>query len=229
MNKNNLKNRFKQSIEKKKVDKVNLVDTPKILENIEFNSNYVYTDDHELNDFLNESSDKIKKMQMVASIVLGEIFENVKNKLGNHYHGLYEKWLELSGYNRMTALRHRNRYKLFKYCNTDKGKLTIAELPIKLIQYICGLESEYIEEIIKKIDSGIDKKEISNIINIEYNPKKKNNIIPLKDFNLKKIKKIKTYEDLEVYKEKYEQLQESLKEINNLLKEKEKELSISKN
>ncbi|UUV19980.1 hypothetical protein NRK67_16675 (plasmid) [Fusobacteria bacterium ZRK30] len=224
MNKNNLKNRFKQSIEKKKVDKVNLVDTPKILENIEFNSNYVYTDDHELNDFLNESSDKIKKMQMVASIVLGEIFEEVKNKLGNHYHGLYEKWLELSGYNRMTALRHRNRYKLFKSCNTNKGKLTIAELPIKLIQYICGLESEYIKDIIIKIDSGIDKKEISNIITIEYEVDKKNDITILKDFNYKKIKKIKTYEDLEVYKEKYEKLQESLKEINSLLKEKEKEL-----
>lgn len=228
MNKKNLQNRFKQSIEKKKVDKVNVINTPKILEEISFDSNYVYTDDLELNGFLNESSNKVKKMQMVASIVLGEIFEEVKNRLGNHYHGLYEKWLELSGYNRMTALRHRNRYKLFTYCNTEKGKLTIAELPIKLIQHISSLELEYIEKIIKKIDLGIDKKEVSNIIQIEEKTENKIETTTLKDFNFKKIKKIKNYEDLEVYKEKYDRLQKSLKEINNLLKKKEKELGISK-
>lgn len=171
--------------------------------------------DNEVNDFLKEKSLEVLNLQAQTSLTLGKIFTEVELKLsGNRYTGCYVKWLELNGYNKMTALRHRNRYKLYSLCSNDFSKETIAKLAYAKIDKICktpnpkeiieSLEKDnsidYLEEIFseKKAiileDNDILNYDINNFVN--HFPKKENfNKLPLEKQKmvvnlLKKIDKI---------------------------------------
>lgn len=171
--------------------------------------------DNEVNDFLKEKSLEVLNLQAQTSLTLGKIFTEVELKLsGNRYTGCYVKWLELNGYNKMTALRHRNRYKLYSLCSNDFSKEIIAKLAYAKIDKICktpnpkeiieNLEKDnsidYLEEIFseKKAiileDNDILNYDINNFVN--HFPKKENfNKLPLEKQKmvvnlLKKIDKI---------------------------------------
>ena len=78
------------------------------------------TGDDEVNSFLKEKSLEVLNLQARTSLTLGKIFSEVELRLaGNRYTGCYVKWLEFNGFNKMTALRHRNRYKLYTLCSDD--------------------------------------------------------------------------------------------------------------
>ncbi|MCI6152946.1 MAG: hypothetical protein MR673_07445 [Fusobacterium perfoetens] len=132
------------------------------------NGDFNLTDDNELNDFLKEKSLEVLNLQAHTSLELGKIFTEVESKLsGNRYTGCYVKWLETNGYNKMTALRHRNRYKLYSLCSTDFSKESIAKLSYKKIDEI--LKSENPQEIISKLEktNNIDILNESLIIDLK--------------------------------------------------------------
>lgn len=89
----------------------------------------------EVKDFLKIESFKLVNIQAKTSLELGEIFTNVFNKLSKQgsTDGLYENWLELHGYNKKTALRHRKRFELYNEVNENKKDI-VALLPVRVIE-----------------------------------------------------------------------------------------------
>ena len=74
------------------------------------------TDDKEIADMLISKTTSLINLQIKNAISLGEIFTSVFDKLsksGSKYDGLYEKWLQVNGVNKKTALRYRKRYELY--------------------------------------------------------------------------------------------------------------------
>lgn len=229
MGKLNLKDRIDNSIKAKK-EIVKKKDV--FLNKIEFDSKKEYTEDIKLNNYLNAKSNLVKQVQVTTSIFLGETFEEVRKKIGSNYRGLYVEWLEDNGYNKMTALRHRNRYNLFKICKTNEGKLLVAGLSQDVIQKIASMKDEDEEraEILRAIDRGADKEEIENILNIKEESKG-DKCIEVKEslkisdlLNIEKIKGITKYDNLQVYKQKIKKLKGDLEKIEVVLKDKEVEL-----
>lgn len=103
-------------------------------------------EENETKDFLKNESFKLINIQAKSSLELGEIFTNVFNKLSKQgsSDGLYENWLELHGYNKKTALRHRKRFEFYKEVNENK-KSIVALLPVRII-----------EELYKDKETSID-------------------------------------------------------------------------
>lgn len=132
-----------------------------------------YSEDKKVNDYLNLKNRDIQKVHTTARLVLGKIFQEVNDKLSgsNQYNGLYIKWLESNGFNRMTALRHRNRYNLYQIVTTDKAKGIIATLKQSDIDFITKSPNK--DEVIKKLNTDgsleitMDKIEEANIIPLE--------------------------------------------------------------
>lgn len=141
------------------------------LENI-ISENYTYelTQEKDLNDFLRKKAVDLLKIQSKAALQLGKIFIEVEEKLGgdNHHNGIYTKWLELNGYNKMTALRHKKRYRLFMQAKTETGKSFLGTTSQAIINEI-SLKSEMeIKEYISLIDDGIKKDELMQLIKEDY-------------------------------------------------------------
>lgn len=175
------------------------------------------TDDNELNDFLKEKSLEVLNLQAHTSLELGKIFTEVESKLsGNRYTGCYVKWLETNGYNKMTALRHRNRYKLYSLCSTDFSKEAIAKLSYKKIDEI--LKSENSQDIILKLEKTNDTDILNKslIIESETTPMKfeDNDNFYLDNF-LNHLPKKETLENLPLKKKKT--LITLLKKIDKIL------------
>lgn len=198
-----------------------------------------YSEDQILNNFLAERSLKLKTIQANASIILGEIFNDVKIEIGRKANsdGLYVKWLEDNGFNKMTALRHRNRYNLFKICKNECGKLTIATLPIKLIQEIVKTKGGERGDLLRKIDDGATREEIEDLIGIDLLEDKNEETekdlvrkIDIYDFSdSEKLNNIKDSNELKFYRSKYKEFKEILDKGNDILINKEIELSNKKN
>lgn len=196
-----------------------------------------YSNDKKLNKFLAEKSLKIKTLQANASVILGEVFQEVKTEIGRKpdREGLYVEWLENNGYNKMTALRHRNRYTLFKTCKKDVGKLTVATLPIKLIQEITKIKEDGRRvDLLKKIDAGADREEIEDILGIidakiedsERDLVKKIDIYDFLDED--KIKGITDINELHYWTNKHKEFSDIIKKSKDVLLNKEVELSNNK-
>lgn len=128
--------------------------------------NFHLTEVEELNQFLQEKSLELLKTQAKAILHLGKIFTEVEEKLGgyNRYGGVYVQWLELNGFNKMTALRHRRRYRLFTHVRTDLGKSLVGTLPQSIINDIVMKSENEIKEYVSLIDEGIKKDELSKIL-----------------------------------------------------------------
>ncbi len=97
-------------------------------------------------EFLNEKSLELFSIQANAKLNLGKVFTEVYEKIS--VDGIYVKWLEYNGFNKMTALRHRNRYKVYNLVKNKECRTQIAVLPQKYIKII--LEDE---EHIKKLNN----------------------------------------------------------------------------
>lgn len=120
------------------------------------------TDDDKIKEMLLEKTKLLINIQIKNNLSLGEIFTSVFNilsKEGSKYDGLYEKWLQINGINKRTALRYRKRYELY---SAVKNKEFVAIMPQKYIDLISSQEnnSNYIE----LIDSSSSYEEISKIL-----------------------------------------------------------------
>lgn len=118
------------------------------------------TDDKEITDMLISKTTSLINLQIKNAISLGEIFTSVFDKLsksGSKYDGLYEKWLQLNGVNKKTALRYRKRYELYSLVN---NKESIAIMPQKYIDMLYSEEDR--SEYINIINSGATYEEVMN-------------------------------------------------------------------
>lgn len=125
------------------------------------------TSEESLNSYLFEKSKELQTIQAKASLELGKIFTEVEERLGgnNQYDGgIYVKWLEINGYNKMTALRHKRRYRLFSRLNSDVGKVFIATVPQSIINDILIQEVDIQENILAKIEEGTTKEQIKAML-----------------------------------------------------------------
>ena len=112
--------------------------------------NYTYinfTNNPEVDDFLNDNSFKILNLAAGTNILLGTIFIEVQDYLSNleNADATYIKWLESNGFNRMTALRYKRRAEIYNSLISSKAK------------YFIGITSQ---KIIDEISKYEDRKEI---------------------------------------------------------------------
>lgn len=117
------------------------------------------SEDNELNTYLVSKSKELIGIQANARLELGRVFCEVHDKLaGNKHTGLYVKWLGVNGYNKMTALRHRNRYELYTKITSDDGKMIAATAPQKLVDTLLTHTDRV--NIINQLNSSITKDEL---------------------------------------------------------------------
>ena len=104
------------------------------------NSNYNFTTDNEINEYLNikmkEYFNYRKNMQIELGKFFTEIFEKLsKGKKSNQYNSIYKKFLDVLEINSRTVLRLRKRYEL--YINVPKElQDIIAEMSILEIELL---------------------------------------------------------------------------------------------
>lgn len=103
------------------------------------NSNYNFTTDNEINEYLNLKMEEYfnyrKNMQIELGKFFIEVFEKLsKGKKSNQYNSIYKKFLDVLEINPRTVLRLRKRYEL--YINVPKGlqdiitKMSILEIEL---------------------------------------------------------------------------------------------------
>ena len=185
-------------------------------------NNYQYinfTDDPEIDDFLNDKSFKILDLAAGTSIFLGSIFIEVQEYLADKGNSdtTYIKWLESNGFNRMTALRYKKRAEIYNSLKSSKAKYFIGITSQKIIDEIFKYEDRekilyYLEEInnYDEIENFL-KKDV--VLEIEDKIEKENIEIKerIKKLPLKNIEKLDT--------EKQKQIDNLLQQIEELLKE----------
>lgn len=138
-----------------------------IIENeLNFKEIFELTDDIEINKFLIEKSTELYKLHSKTALELGKIFVDVEEKLSgsNQYDGVYTKWLDKNGFNKMTALRYKRRYRLFEQLETVVGKNILMTLPQKMIDELSLKPEEDIKKYLKLLDEGKNKQELQMVM-----------------------------------------------------------------
>jgi len=153
---------FKKKNEKK--EEVTHVSPAPLLSVEYLEGNYELTQDLEINNFLKVKAVEIKNVEAASRIELGkvlaEVYENLSGK--NQYDGLYESWLREVEINKRTALRHRKRYEVHTKIENMEGKQLVAGLPERLMDKLYSHENFPL--IIKKIECGLDKVQLKDIL-----------------------------------------------------------------
>lgn len=156
-----------------------------------------FTENSEVDDFLNDQSFKILNLSAGANIFLGSIFIEVQDYLSSleNSDATYVKWLESNGFNRMTALRYKKRAEIYNSLNSSKAKYFIGITSQKIIDEISKFENR--DEIIEALEKMEDFNEIEaflkkDIIEIEEKVEKENIEIKqrIKKLPLKNIEKL---------------------------------------
>ena len=185
-------------------------------------NNYQYinfTDDPEIDDFLNDKSFKILDLAAGTSILLGSIFIEVQEYLVDKVNSdtTYIKWLESNGFNRMTALRYKRRAEIYNSLTSSKAKYFIGITSQKIIDEISKYEDR--KEILYYLEEMNNYDEIENflkkdvVLEIEDKTEKEN--IEIKE-RIKKLP-LKNIERLD--NEKKNQVNELVQKIEEILKE----------
>ena len=156
-----------------------------------------FTEDYQVDDFLNDQSFKILNLSAGANIFLGSIFIEVQDYLSSleNSEATYVKWLESNGFNRMTALRYKKRAEIYNSLNSSKAKYFIGITSQKIIDEISKFENR--DEIIETLEKMENFNEIEaflkkDIIEIEEKVEKENIEIKqrIKKLPLKNIEKL---------------------------------------
>ena len=156
-----------------------------------------FTENSEVDDFLNDQSFKILNLSAGANIFLGSIFIEVQDYLSSleNSDATYVKWLESNGFNRMTALRYKKRAEIYNSLNSSKAKYFIGITSQKIIDEISKFENR--DEIIETLEKMENFNEIEaflkkDIIEIEEKVEKENIEIKqrIKKLPLKNIEKL---------------------------------------
>ncbi|MGL5901972.1 MAG: hypothetical protein ACRCZO_04740, partial [Cetobacterium sp.] len=141
------------------------------------------TDDKEITDMLISKTTSLINLQIKNAISFGEIFTSVFDRLsksGSKYDGLYEKWLQLNGVNKKTALRYRKRYELYSLV---KNKESIAIMPQKYIDMLYSQEDK--TEYINIINNGASYEEVVNLLKNKITISEKIEYVNVIDFDFK--------------------------------------------
>lgn len=126
--------------------------------------NYKFTEDKELNDFLNIKLAQFTVFKRKTEILLGafftEIFEKLSSgKRSNQYNSIYKNFLEKINMNQRTALRLRKRYALYNEVSLDLREI-IANMSVLEIELLSTNK-----ELFEKFKEGkIDQNEIKVLI-----------------------------------------------------------------
>ena len=154
---------FSSLSKKNVVTKDTLVVTDGTTKTTDCPKEYRISDDRKLNLFLYNKANEITKITRKSRLELGKLFQEVYEKLAgnNHYDGLYTKWIKQYGFNKMTALRYRNRYNLYFKVNTDDAKVTISKLSQPDVDLLIRHERK--NEILACLDSGESLGEIIGV------------------------------------------------------------------
>lgn len=122
------------------------------------------TDNKEIQDLLKKSSIKFLNTVSNSALELGKLFEEVAIELKRQgsSDGIYIKWLESINMNRMTALRYRRRYQLFKGMKDIKGQKVVSLLSTRTIDLIFKENVE--ETAIELLNDGATEKDIKVLL-----------------------------------------------------------------
>ena len=178
-----------------------------------------FTDDPEIDDFLNDKSFKILDLAAASSILLGSIFIEVQEYLADKVNSdtTYIKWLESNGFNRMTALRYKKRAEIYNSLKSSRAKYFIGVTSQRIIDEISKYEDR--KEILYYLEEMNNYDEIENflkkdvVLEIEEKTEKEN--IEIKE-RIKKLP-LKNIERLD--NEKKNQVNELVQKIEEILKE----------
>lgn len=214
-----MKSKFNAVKVEKKIELVNIDNCG--LETIEF------IDDIEINDYLNNKGKEILKMNASGSLFLGKIFTEVQEKLieyDDEKSTTYCKWLDVNGYNRMTALRHKRRYELYELCKTQKGKTIISLLTVREIEKIYKAE-ESISNFLSLCDEEANNFSDIKILlkEIKYTEPDIQSEIEFTNYGIQEkyndvIKRLNGYKMDRIDEKKQEKLNKYLEKIEKLLK-----------
>lgn len=152
--------------------------------------------DEDTIDFLKEQTYKIHSLSKSFYTELGKIFKEAQDKLSNHGDGVFRKWIENIGFKKSNVYNYINRYIFISSLSNEQRK--IAEgLPLKITYEV--IKSVYTPEVKEKVLTG----EINSF-------EKLKSYIPKKESIHKEVSPSLIYEEI--------------KEILNLLGEKEERL-----
>lgn len=207
------------------VEQKNLLITPEKGDLQELSYFDKLTDKEEIRELLKENSIKILKINAKASLELGELFSNLEKELSKKGspEGVYTKFLEFNGYNRMTALRHRYRYELYTETRNEKSKRLIAALSTVYIEKVY----RYKTEIKEFLEEGLSLQDLKDLLESKYIESKKDKdkrSEELERATLRINRIFSQFKRIKVMNEsKEERLNKLLEELENLLKEDDKE------
>lgn len=154
-----LEERLKQAVSTEKIEKT------KVITKIE---NICISEDENENKYLIEKTIEVLNIQSKASLELGKIFNEVSSKVKDES---YCKWLEINGFNRTTAFRHRRRYSLYEEIGHREGKEIIALCGYRDIDKI--FQSEDRESYINILNEGnISLEEFKSLLNGNFSENK---------------------------------------------------------
>lgn len=204
---------FKKEISLTKKKEENLVE----LKDFEYIS---YTNNHEVDDFLNEKSFMLINFIGKSNIFLGNIFLEVQNYLNENSieETTYCNWLERNGFNRMTALRYKKRAEIYNSLSSENSKKIIALLNQKTIEEIYKFNDR--QAILTYLEKINDVSEIKSYLNNALTLKRDEaevEIIEVDNLDLEnRVRKLSTsIENLEPKKQK--QIDSLLKKIEKIM------------
>ncbi len=180
------------------------------------------TDKEEVRELLKENTIKILRINAKASLELGELFSNLEKELSKKgsSEGVYTKFLEFNGYNRMTALRHRHRYELYIDTKNEKSRKLIAALPVTYIEKLYKFKDEMKEFL----EEGLSLQDLKDLLEnkfIELRKDEDKRSAELKRATLRINKIYSIFKRIKVMDESKEaRLNKLLEELEELLKEK---------
>jgi hypothetical protein len=181
---------------------------------LDFSDEIFNSEDLIVNNFLKEKTLETQNISAKGSLALGKVFSEVFEKLQGSK--TYEKFIQLNGFNRRTALRHRKRFEIFKIVPEER-KPMIAMLPMELIEKISNNE----EELLPYIENGISREELETLIQGLEIDNTDNMKIKFSETEKSVEEKIVALGNLSI--ERINSLEEGKKyKINNLLKKIEK-------
>lgn len=175
----------------------------------------VISENQKENEYLIKKTLEILNIQAKASLELGRVFNDV---IKNVEENTYCKWLEINGYNKTTAFRHRRRHSLYEKVSTKNAKEIVALCTFRELDKIFKDEEKYLE-VFKTDINYLDLKEmlkegeikapqISNFKPIELSSYK--NIFSRLDEKIDSLDE-KRKQELQKYLEKIEKILDGIK------------------
>ena len=164
-----LKNRFNLIAEKEANKKKELISQSTLVDYNEediplLNMINEISDNKEIQELLKKSSIKFLNTISNSTLELGKLFEEVAGELKKQGSpdGIYIKWLESINMNRMTALRYRRRYQLFRGMKDINGQKTVSLLSSRVIDLIFKEKVE--QTAIELLNDGANEKDIKALL-----------------------------------------------------------------